>query len=259
MSVYKEAIELLGAGLTAPYGRMGGKSKLKKKLIKYFPTNYEDMTYIEPFFGAGSLFFYKEPSKKEVINDLDKNIFILMKGFKKYNGDEISTAINGNYDKEAFIKIKEAKPKTEYEKFLQVLLLIKLSFFGKMKSHGGRPKINSNYGNKYNERLKNTIILNKDYKEVIKKYDSPQSFFYLDPPYSMSEDYKYYDNQYININELYELLKNIKGKFLISYDDNKEAKELFKEFKIINVTTTYIHTQYIEQRKKKEIVIKNYE
>ena len=46
MSVYKEAIELLGAGLIAPYGRMGGKSRLKKKLIKYFPTNYEDMTYI---------------------------------------------------------------------------------------------------------------------------------------------------------------------------------------------------------------------
>ena len=107
--------------------------------------------------------------------------------------------------------------------------------------------------------LKHTIILNKDYKEVIKKYDSPQSFFYLDPPYSMSEDYKYYDNQYININELYELLKNIKGRFLFSYDDNKEAKELFKEFKIINVTTTYSQTQNIEQRKKKEIVIKNYE
>ena len=183
-----------------------------------------------------------------------------MKGFKKYNGDDISTAINGTYDKEAFIKIKEAKPKTEYDKFLQVLLLIKTSFFGTMKTYGSRIQpIKSNYGNKYNERLKHTIILNKDYKEVIKKYDSPQSFFYLDPPYSMSEDYKYYDNQYININELYELLKNIKGRFLFSYDDNKEAKELFKEFKIINVTTTYSQTQNIEQRKKKEIVIKNYE
>lgn len=259
MSVYKEAIELLGAGLISPYKRLGGKSRLKKKLIKYFPINYESMTYIEPFFGGGSLYFYKEPSKKEVINDLDKNMFTLMKGFKKYNGNEISTAINGNYNKEDFIKIKEAKPKTAYNKFLQVLLLTKISFFGRMKTFGNNFKISTKYGDKYNERLKHTIILNKDYKEVIKKYDSPQSFFYLDPPYSMSEDYKYYDNQYININELYELLKNIKGKFLFSYDNNKETKELFKEFKIISITTSYSQTQNIEHRKKKEIVIKNYE
>lgn len=245
-------------GIVGPYSRLGGKSRLKKVLINYFPDNYESMTYIEPFFGAGSLFFYKEPSKKEVINDLDKTIFILMKGFKKYDGNEISDAINGNYDKDKFIILKNYKPKTEYNKFIQLLLLTKLSFFAEMRTFGNRFYINTNYGNKYNERLKNTIILNKDYKEVIKKYDGPNSFFYLDPPYSMSEDYKYYNNQYININELYELLKNIKGRFLISYDDNKEIKELFKDFKIIKVSTSYAQTQNIERRKKTEILIKNY-
>jgi hypothetical protein len=49
---------LVGAGIIAPYGRLGGKSRLKKTLIKYFPSNYESMTYIEPFFGGGSLFFF---------------------------------------------------------------------------------------------------------------------------------------------------------------------------------------------------------
>ena len=245
-------------GIIAPYGRIGGKSMLKKVLINYFPDNYESMTYIEPFFGGGSLFFYKEPSKKEVINDLDKNIFILMKGFKKYDGNEITKSINGNYDKDKFIILKNYKPKTEYNKFIQLLLLIKLSFFAEMRTFGNKFYINTNYGNKYNERLKNTIILNKDYKEVIKKYDGPNSFFYLDPPYSMSEKEKYYNNQYININELYESIKNIKGKFLISYDDNKEVKELFKDFKIIKVSTTYNSTQNIEKRKKTEILIKNY-
>ena len=245
-------------GIAPAYSRLGGKSKLKKVLINYFPDNYESMNYIEPFFGAGSLFFYKEPSKKEVINDLDKNIFILIKGFKKYDGNEISESINGNYDKDKFIILKNYKPKTEYNKFIQLLLLTKLSFFGEMQTYGNKVYINSNYDNKYNERLKNTIILNKDYKEVIKKYDGLNSFFYLDPPYSMSEKEKYYDNQYININELYDTIKNIKGRFLMSYDDNKEAKELFKDFKIIKVSTTYMNTQNIEKRKKTEILIKNY-
>lgn len=245
-------------GIIPPYGRLGGKSNLKKVLINYFPNNYESLTYIEPFFGAGSLFFYKEPSKKEVINDLDKNVFILIKGFKKYDGNEISESINGNYDKEKFIILKNYKPKTEYNKFIQLLLLTKLSFFGNMRSFGNTFYISSNYGNKYNERLKNTIILNKDYKEVIKKYDGLNSFFYLDPPYSMCEDKKCYGNQYININELYDTVKNIKGKFLISYDDNKEIKELFKDFKIIKVYTIYQHTHNIEHRKKTELLIKNY-
>lgn len=74
----------------------------------------------------------------------------------------------------------------------------------------------------------------------------------------MSEKEKYYNNQYINIHELYNILKNIKGKFLLSYDDNTEAKQLFKDFKIINITTTYQDTQHIEKRKVKEIIIKNY-
>jgi DNA adenine methylase len=245
-------------GIAAPYGRLGGKSRLKKKLLELFPVNYESMNYIEPFFGAGSLFFYKEPSKKEVINDLDKNIYTLIKGFKKFDGNEISNSINGDYNKDKFIILKNYKPKTEYNKFIHLLLLTKLSFFGEGRTFGNKFYISSNYGNKYNERLKNTIILNKDYQEVIKKYDGPNSFFYLDPPYSMSEDYKYYDNQYINIHKLYNILKNIKGKFLFSYDDNKEVKQLFKDFKIINVITTYIHTQNIEKRKVKEIIIKNY-
>jgi DNA adenine methylase len=245
-------------GIAAPYGRLGGKSRLKKTLIEYFPVNYESMNYIEPFFGAGSLFFYKEPSKKEIINDLDKNIYTLIKGFKKFDGNEISNSINGDYNKDKFIILKNYKPKTEYNKFIHLLLLNKLSFFGVGRTFGNHLYINSNYGNKYNERLKNTIILNKDYKEVIKKYDGPNSFFYLDPPYSMSEKEKYYNNQYINIYELYDTIKNIKGKFLFSYNDNKEARQLFKDFKIINVITKYIHTQNIEQRKVKEIIIKNY-
>lgn len=245
-------------GIIAPYGRLGGKYRLKKKLLEYFPINYESMNYIEPFFGAGSLFFYKEPSKKEVINDLDKDMYILIKGFKKFDGNEISKSINGDYDKDKFNIIKNYKPKTEYNKFIHLLLLTKLSFFGEGRTYNGRLYISSNYNNNYNERLKNTIILNKDYKEVIKKYDGPNSFFYLDPPYSMSKEDKYYNNLHININELYDTIKNIKGKFLLSYDDNKEVKQLFKDFKIINVMTMYNPTQYKELRKIKEIIIKNY-
>lgn len=248
--------------LDSPYGRMGGKSRLKKTIIKYFPSDYENMTYIEPFFGGGSLFFYKKPSKKEIINDLDKDIYILMNGFKKYDGNKISNSINDDYNKDKFLKIKEFKPTNEYENFIKVLVLNKTSFFSEMKTFisrdGKERKIKTNYGDEYKIRLKDTIILNKDYKDVIKKYDSINSFFYLDPPYSMSKDYKYYDNKYININELYDILKNIKGKFLLSYDDDEQTKQLFKDYRINYVDTVYNRTQNIGNRTKKEILISNY-
>lgn len=248
--------------LNSPYGRMGGKSRLKKTIIKFFPSNYENMTYIEPFFGGGSLFFYKKPSKKEIINDLDKDIYTLINGFKKYDGNKISNSINDDYNKDKFLKIMDFKPTNEYENFIKVLVLNKTSFFSDNITFayrdGKEKKINTNYDDKYKIRLKDTIILNKDYKDVIKKYDSINSFFYLDPPYSMSKDNKYYDNKYININELYDILKNIKGKFLLSYDDDEQTKQLFKDYRINYVNTIYNQTQNIGNRTKKEILISNY-
>ena len=55
--------------LKPPISRMGGKSKLRKTIIEMIP---EHSCYIELFFGAGWVYFGKEPSKVEVINDIDK-------------------------------------------------------------------------------------------------------------------------------------------------------------------------------------------
>ena len=43
----------------------------------------------------------------------------------------------------------------------------------------------------------------------------------------------------VTIEEVYNAVKNIKGKFLISYDDVPEAKQVFKQFNIIRVETRY--------------------
>ena len=57
----------------------------------------------------------------------------------------------------------------------------------------------------------------------------------------------------------YDSLKNIKGKFLISYNYSKEAKELFKNYNI-----KYVKTTYVDPSKggndiiKKEMLISNY-
>lgn len=247
-------------GIKAPFGRIGGKSKLKKKIVEYyFPKNYKDLIYVEPFIGAGSIYFYKDPSKLEIINDLDTQIYTLLKGFKKFDGAKISKDINGLYNKELFDKIKTSKPISEYGKFIRTLQLTRTSFFQNMNSYGVRDYIQSNFNdNVIKDRMKDTIILNEDYKKIIKEYDSPETFFYLDPPYDVS-DKSYYAHSNVPIKDVYNALKNIKGKFLLSYNDSIEAKNLFKNYYINYVDTTYTHTNHLPDRIKKEMLISNYD
>ncbi len=71
--------------LKPPIVRMGGKSRLRKTIIDMLP---EHTCYVELFFGAGWVYFGKEPSKVEVINDIDKELINLFKMIK-YNCHEV--------------------------------------------------------------------------------------------------------------------------------------------------------------------------
>jgi len=84
------------------------------------------------------------------------------------------------------------------------------------------------------EYLKNTRLFNTDYKGIIKKFDSPKSFFYLDPPYESSK--KIYNSKKqssgdFNHEELSRVLKGIKGKFILSINNSSRIRDLFKGFK----------------------------
>jgi len=229
--------EPLEGGLKPISARIGGKVLLKKTLVdKYFPASSTYKTYVEPFVGGGSVYFYKnKDGHKEVVNDLDPSIYELFKGFQKYASLKLADEVNGNYNEEDFKTIKESQPKDDYRKFLKTYLLYKLSYFGKGEAFG-KPRINTSFI-PYKERLENVDILNKDYKEVIKEYDSPSTFFYLDPP-ARAQTGKF-NFPAIEQEELSKICKNIKGKFLLSLGE-KPNKELFKGYNIVDVPTKYV-------------------
>jgi DNA adenine methylase len=52
----------------------GKKNSIAEWIVSHFPPNYQEMTYLEPFLGSGSIFFCKERSAIETINDLDNDI-----------------------------------------------------------------------------------------------------------------------------------------------------------------------------------------
>lgn len=104
-------------------------------------------------------------------------------------------------------------------------------------------------------RLKGVVILNQDYSKVIKKYDSPSSFFYFDPPYLELET-REYKHKTINIDDLAQQLRSLKGRFLLSYNDHPTIRKAFQGMKITTIETEYMIGG--ERRPVRELVITNY-
>ena len=77
-------------------------------------------------------------------------------------------------------------------------------------------------------RLQKVIIENKDFEKLIRHYDRPVSFFYCDPPYFATESY-YKDVGFGRTDHirLMETLTGINGKFLVSYNDCPEIREIW--------------------------------
>lgn len=250
-----------------PFTRVGGKTRLSKLILSKIPPH---KTYVEPFVGGGAIFIKKEPSEKEVINDKDSGLMKAWKILKKptnqdltvYDSDNLTT-LNKWYKSSATdgipILVKEiVKSKNTFGGRGSGKL------YGGNNQHGNTnkgisPYIVLRHKQEYEERLKNTTILNQDYKSVVKKYDSPTTFFYLDPPYESSEDL--YTHGSFNFEELASVLRGVRGMFLLSLNDSPRIRSLFKGFKIRGVvikSATSFMNRGTGDFERKEVFISNY-
>src|SRR6267378_2063128 len=57
--------------MIGPLSYIGGKNRFAKQIIATFPKH---TTYVEAFAGGAQVFFHKQPSEVEVLNDLDGEI-----------------------------------------------------------------------------------------------------------------------------------------------------------------------------------------
>ncbi|WP_337604562.1 DNA adenine methylase [Anaerotignum lactatifermentans] len=107
---------------------------------------------------------------------------------------------------------------------------------------------------------KGVIIQNKSFEVIIALYDSPTTFFYLDPPYYGTE--KQYEELFTL--ELHYLLREVLGKiegfFMLSYNDCEFIRELYKDFYITPFERlNSIAQKYTPGGMFKELVITNYD
>jgi len=237
------------AKMQAIVPRTGGKNLLKNTIVKLIP---EHKTFVELFVGGGGVFFAHPKSEKEVVNDLDKDIFDIYRDTKAVGDKMKGRKFTPNREK--FWRLHDQKNfKSNTERLYRNLYLSIVSFGGTRMSYIGPKKEKAILEGKYpgsilpvkwqndqfKERLKDVTILNQDFRNVIKKYDSKDTFFYLDPPYSRADKNKDYIHTGVTADDVFNAVKNIKGKFLMSYDNTPEAKKIFKNFNIMKVPTAY--------------------
>jgi len=254
-SHYEEIMRLqdeLDGGAVPLFGRMGGKSKLSKRIIALIPDDYK--TFVEPFVGAGNIFFKveQEEGKKYVINDKDSSVIKIYRGVKKHP----EAFVISSPTREEFKHILKKSNKTDVEEYT----LLKMSFFSKGTSWIDKPVTNPERQLKklqeVSKLLSNATILNENFATVIRHYDSPSTFFYLDPPYESTEQKDYKD--YVTPEEVYDAVKSIKGRFLLSYNKSAKIIDVFKKFKIREIQTAYNSTGTVDRRPITEVLISNY-
>jgi len=250
--------------LTPPIARMGGKSRLRKQILSMIP---EHTCYIEPFFGAGWVFFGKEPSKVEVINDIDQELMNLFKMIK-HHPKEIERLMQFEISgRDMFYehKKKEIGFLTEIERAVRYIHIISQSFASKGISYGygtnTRPSpqiFNTSNLEKLKDRLRNTYIENQSFEEIFRRYDRPHAFYFLDPPYYETDGYQ----DKFGLKEqllLREILKDIRGQFLLTINDHPEVREWYQGYNIIETQVNYSVSRQQEARKKyKELIITNF-
>jgi len=195
-----------------------------KDILPLIPTHQQ---YVEPFFGGGAIFFAKRPSPHEVINDT-LDCAITFYRVLKTRFPELQSMIQATLHSES--EHKRAKELLNSEddllKAWAFWVQTQMSFsknFGAGFAFGNNDKESislknkrDNFTDKYSKRLERTEIFCRDALDIIKLKDTPDTFFYIDPPYVSSDcgHYKGYTTEHFK--ELLDLLATIKGKFLLS-------------------------------------------
>lgn len=205
-------------------------------VAKLLPLIPEHRIYVEVFGGGGSLLLAKPPSLVEVYNDLDGrlvNLFRVLRDpdqFAEFERLACFTAFSRQEFDEAKAGLEEGNPVERAWKFYVVG---RQSFSGLLETWGyGRSSSARGMAGQCSKwigsieglpelhlRLMRVQIERDDWRKILKRFDSPETFFYLDPPYvpktRKSGGYKHELSEKDHA-ELVEKCQKLEGKVLLS-------------------------------------------
>lgn len=214
---------------------IGGKRRLAKHIIPTFP---EHTCYVEPFAGAAAIFFLKEPSKAEVLNDFNGEVTNLYRVVQHHLEEFVRQFKWALVSRQIFKweKMKRPETLTDIQRAARFFYLQKLCFGGKVQSQtfgtttSSAPRMNilrlEEELSTAHIRLANAQIEHLDWAECVRRYDRPHTLFYCDPPYWETEGYgiDFPLDQYALMADL---ARTIQGRMIISVGDHPEMHKAF--------------------------------
>ena len=241
----------------------GGKFYMLEDIREIFDKSGKT-TVIDVFGGSGKVLMNLN-AKVKVYNDVNNNLvnfFTELKDHKEEVLRKLDYVLNS---RELFERYRE-KSQDNLENAFRFLYNNILSFNGEGRSYSYSTKrnksitllnINNAINKSYND-IKYWTIEKLDFLEILKRYDSENAFFYLDPPYHNITglyDNNLKDEDYINIKNA---LDRIKGKHLLNINEDEFVLNLFgKPQKRKEFTNFGINGRISEKSKRVELFYYN--
>lgn len=259
----------------------GGKQATISHLLKIIPKDIYDRGYIEPFLGAGSLFFALQPSKA-ILSDYNKQLiecFIYVRDLPELVADHLLEHRKNNsmqYYYEIRNKYNLSNPSVEQA--ARFIYLNKACFNGIFRVNQ-RGEFNVPYGRKEppflpNHKwlqkasiaLKKAVLMSLDFNEILSNAEKG-NFIYLDPPYpplNNSSNFTHYTKDKFNIADQRRLAENVydldnRGCYIMMTNaDIPVIRELYKKFNLISLPVRRYITCKSIKHEVSELIIRNY-
>lgn len=223
-----------------PYSSPAGKMRMAKSMISIIP---DHKVYVEPFAGSAAVFFAKPKVETEVLNDLDPEVSDALKTLSRMSEADMQRLLNKDWmgSQATYTRLHGTKFSDPIDRLHRFLYLAKTAF--------GSVRGKSNYCERESsrshlpyierrlapavERIRGTKVFSEDYEKVCRKYDSPETFFFLDPPYAgysaLDAQSKATGEGAFDEKRFFEMLQSLKGKWFLNYGERGELPKMLKE------------------------------
>ncbi|HEB2006330.1 TPA: DNA adenine methylase [Yersinia enterocolitica] len=243
---------------------VGGKRRLAKYILPLFPSH---TCYVEPFCGGAALYFLKETSKVEVINDVNGELINLYRVIKNHLEEFVRQFKWALTSRQVFewTKATPAEVLTDIQRAARFYYLQTTAFGGKVDGQTFGTSTTSPVGlnllrleetlSAAHLRLSRTMIEHLGWAACVEKYDRSHTLFYLDPPYWQTCGYgvEFGLEQYVHMAQL---ARSIQGSMIISVNDIPEMRDVFKGLRMDTVSLKYSLGD--NKKQASELIIRNF-
>jgi DNA adenine methylase len=222
--------------MRTPISYYGGKSQLAAIILGLVP---EHRIYCEPFFGGGAVFFAKEPSEVEVVNDANGELVnfyeTLQRDFPALEKEVAASLHSRRQRRHAEVVYQNPDMFDRIKRAWAVWMLANSSYAHSLDGGYGYDRsgrASKSLANKragftsdYAVRLQRAQIECCDALRIIRSRDAEDAFFYCDPPYAGADQGHYDGYGQEDFEALLGVLEAVKGKFLLSSHRNAALGE----------------------------------